>query len=141
MCRHSGSKKCTSVWTTSDCCPTTSRECCKAQSIQASHSRAYARIWSFCVCVRLDFFCAIKDRIMLLRAAFICSSRGAPKAFREFLITLIVCLRPFVAPPGCCRHPISCTVFACEQLRTQPLGKALWAIIKRLASCHPFARQ
>lgn len=49
--------------------------------------------------------------------------------------------RPFLGSTSCCRFTISCSEFALIQLRTEPLHRAFWAIIKRLGSCHPFHRQ
>jgi len=57
---------------------------------------------------------------------------------REFLIFLIVGLRPLLGPPACCRYAVSCTEFAVFQLENEPFFKAIWNISKRLLSCHPF---
>jgi len=56
------------------------------------------------------------------------------------LAFLLAGLRPMLGPPARCRFTVSCTEFALLQLRERSLGRALWAIIKRLLSCHPFAR-
>lgn len=53
-----------------------------------------------------------------------------------FFIALINIIRPLLGPPGCCRYYITCTRFAEEQLKTQPLLKAIKEIIKRLLSCN-----
>ena len=52
---------------------------------------------------------------------------------------IITGLRPLLGP-ACCKYPIGCTDFALDQLKEQPLHKALWAIVKRIASCNPLSK-
>ena len=51
---------------------------------------------------------------------------------------LIICIRPLLGPPGCCRFEISCSDYALMQLDDAPFFKAIPAIIKRVLSCNPF---
>lgn len=41
-------------------------------------------------------------------------------------------------PYGYCRHEPTCSQFAVESLRALPLPIALWRIMKRILSCHPW---
>ena len=60
------------------------------------------------------------------------------KKFISFVLQfLIMSLRPLLGPPVHCVYALSCTKFALYQLQEEPLGKAVWAIIKRLLSCNP----
>ena len=43
-------------------------------------------------------------------------------------------------PYGYCRHDPTCSSYAIEMLKTEPLYKALWHILHRTASCHPWAK-
>ncbi|MFC1842184.1 membrane protein insertion efficiency factor YidD [Candidatus Dependentiae bacterium] len=40
--------------------------------------------------------------------------------------------------PAHCKHPISCTDYAQEQLTNRYLFPAIWLITKRVLSCNPF---
>ncbi len=60
------------------------------------------------------------------------------KKFISFILQfLIMSLRPLLGPPAHCVYALSCTKFALYQLEHEPLGKAVWVIIKRLLSCNP----
>jgi len=59
------------------------------------------------------------------------------KSIGYLLIFLIRGLRPLLGPAHC-KHPISCTDYAEETLRKEPLLKAIWLITKRVLSCNPF---
>ena len=65
------------------------------------------------------------------------ASKLIAKAIGFLLIFLIRGLRPFLGPSHC-KYPISCTDYAAEQLKTQPLFRAIWQITKRVLSCNPF---
>lgn len=56
------------------------------------------------------------------------------KILSNILIFLITGLRPILGEAEC-KYPISCGVFAVEQLESEPFHKAVWAITKRLWSC------
>lgn len=57
---------------------------------------------------------------------------------KKILLFLIVTIRPLLGPANC-RFPISCGNYGIDQLKTQPLHRALFNIIKRLLSCaNPF---
>ncbi len=60
------------------------------------------------------------------------------KICAESILFFILGLRPFLGPASCL-YTVSCTHFARYQLETQPLIKALGAILRRLLACHPFA--
>ncbi|MFC1842182.1 membrane protein insertion efficiency factor YidD [Candidatus Dependentiae bacterium] len=59
------------------------------------------------------------------------------KMCRYFLLFLIRGLRPLLGPAHC-KHPISCTDYAQEQLTNRYLFPAIWLITKRVLSCNPF---
>jgi putative component of membrane protein insertase Oxa1/YidC/SpoIIIJ protein YidD len=58
------------------------------------------------------------------------------KIFNNFVIFLIVGLRPLFGQAHC-KYSVSCTQFATEQLQTNSLLPAVWAIVKRVFSCNP----
>ena len=41
-------------------------------------------------------------------------------------------------PYGYCRHEPTCSTYAIDSLKQSPLLVALWKIIKRILSCHPW---
>lgn len=43
-------------------------------------------------------------------------------------------------PYGFCRHEPTCSDFARETLKTEPLFSACFQITKRVLSCHPWAK-
>ena len=47
------------------------------------------------------------------------------------------CLRALLGPAECLHEP-SCGNYAREQLKIEPLHRALWKITKRLWTCSPF---
>lgn len=53
------------------------------------------------------------------------------------LALFIQTVRPLLGPAAC-KYPVSCGIYAVEQLKTKSLLKALKAIIQRLSSCNPF---
>jgi len=64
-----------------------------------------------------------------LRAAGPVSLRGLIRIYRWTL-------SPLLGPS--CRFEPSCSVYAEEVLASQPFGRALWLVGRRLARCHPF---
>lgn len=50
---------------------------------------------------------------------------------------LIKGLRPLFGPAHC-KYPVSCTVYAHEQLKTESLLRAIKKIVIRVLSCNPF---
>jgi putative component of membrane protein insertase Oxa1/YidC/SpoIIIJ protein YidD len=63
------------------------------------------------------------------------------RMLRMLLIFLIRHLRPFFGPPGLCISNPVCTKFAYDQLTTEPLLKAVFAITRRFFRCTPFGFQ
>jgi hypothetical protein len=55
------------------------------------------------------------------------------------LIGCISAIRPLLGPASC-RYSITCTPFAIETLKKEPLIKAIPIIFKRVISCHPFTK-
>ncbi|MBN2267552.1 MAG: membrane protein insertion efficiency factor YidD [Candidatus Babeliaceae bacterium] len=53
------------------------------------------------------------------------------------LVACIMLLRPLLGPGGCCRFEVTCTRYACQQLLSEPLLKAIKNIIIRLFLCQP----
>lgn len=58
----------------------------------------------------------------------------------EIVFTLIVIIRPFIGPQGICLFPVSCGLYAKQQLEQEPFFTALKKIIKRLCACQPFTK-
>lgn len=63
--------------------------------------------------------------------------RGRMNLVSKFFIFLIQGLRPLLGP-ATCKYELTCGKFAVYQLQTFPIHIALWAILKRIASCNPF---
>jgi hypothetical protein len=63
-------------------------------------------------------------------------SNSLQRIVSKGLVFIISGMRPLLGPASC-RYTVTCTPFAIEQLKTQPLHRALWYIIKRVASCNP----
>lgn len=59
---------------------------------------------------------------------------------KQFLLDLILVLRPFFAPQGACRFLVSCTDFARIELEEKPFIRAVLSVSKRVLSCHPFSK-
>lgn len=57
--------------------------------------------------------------------------------FATFIYYLMQGIRPLLGPEDQCGYTITCTRYIRMQLEEQPLHKALWDIIRRLASCGP----
>jgi len=57
---------------------------------------------------------------------------------QSVLFIPIALLRPLLGPAEC-KYGLSCMPFAKKQLRELPLHKALWRIIRRVASCNPWS--
>ena len=51
-------------------------------------------------------------------------------------------LHLITGPLGCgCRFQPTCSRYAIQALKTHPLHRALWLIIKRVGRCHPWGGQ
>ena len=66
--------------------------------------------------------------------------------FRSISLFLVLVYRKVISPvlhgalgPSCgCRFTPTCSAYAEEALRKHPLHRALWLIVKRVTSCHPW---
>lgn len=50
------------------------------------------------------------------------------------LIGLIYGIRPFLGPSNC-KYYVSCTQYGLQQLKDEPLHRAVWNTAKRVISC------
>lgn len=59
---------------------------------------------------------------------------------KKALMLLIRGYQKLLSPilPKHCRFEPTCSQFALEVLQKERLPKALWRILKRIGSCHPF---
>jgi len=77
-----------------------------------------------------------------VKAAVHAPAAAGPRGVRlnaPFLL-LIRLYRATLSPvlPRACRFHPSCSEYAEQALRSRPLPRALWLIVRRLARCHPF---
>ncbi len=77
---------------------------------------------------------------MLIYHAACFLRRVCSQTIRTTLIAFIVTIRALLGPGGGCRHPVSCTRYACLQLEQEPFLRAFYNITKRILSCNPFVR-
>ena len=59
-------------------------------------------------------------------------------AFVAFIRLYQLLISPFFGPT--CRFHPTCSTYAVECLHSKSLGSALFLILKRIGSCHPFSR-
>lgn len=88
--------------------------------------------------IPLDLICKIRGSASLIWRATEPVRDHLSALARELIIAIIDCIRPFLGPAGCCRFSPTCSAYARQELRKGPLFGALWRIIKRLSTCHPF---
>lgn len=46
----------------------------------------------------------------------------------------------YLYPYGFCRHEPTCSAYAIEEFKTEQFLKAVWHVIKRVLSCHPWQK-
>lgn len=54
------------------------------------------------------------------------------------IMALFTLIRPILGPAEC-KYGLSCMPFAKKQLSELPTHKAIWRIIRRVASCNPLS--